>query len=122
MTKPWPLFTCLALLLFVGTLMPGSLKAQIESNLWGAIPWSNVGHFALFAAIAALPVYGNGRAGVWRAVLIAILFAGATEFLQSLVPGRHPLLHDALIDIAGTMTGLALRSLWLARLRRPQMV
>lgn len=121
MTKPWPLFTCLALLLFVGTLMPGSLKAQIESNLWGAIPWSNMAHFALFAAIAVLPVYGNGRAGVWRAVLVALMLAGATEFLQSLVPGRYPLLHDALIDMAGTCSGLALRSLWLARLRQPRM-
>ena len=95
MTKPWPLFTCLVLLLFVGTLMPGSLKAQIESTLWGAIPWSGLAHFSLFAAMATLSVYGNGRAGVWRAVLVAMLFAGATELLQSLVPGRHPLMHDA---------------------------
>jgi len=121
-TKPWPLFTCLVVLLFVGTLMPGSLKAQIESNFWGAIPWSSLAHFALFAAIAMPSIYGTGRVGVGRAVSIAILFAGATELLQSLVPGRHPLLHDALIDIAGTMTGLALRSLWLARLRQPQLV
>ena len=122
MTKPWPLFTCLVLLLFVGTLMPGSLKAQIESNFWGAIPWSSLAHFALFAGLAALSVYGNGRAGVGRAVLIASLFAGVTEFLQSLVPGRHPLMHDALIDMAGALTGLTLRSLWLARPRLPQMV
>ena len=101
--------------------MPGSLKAQIESTLWGAIPWSSLAHFALFAAMATLSVYGNGRAGVWRAVLVAMFFAGATELLQSLVPGRHPLMHDALIDMAGAMTGLALRSLWLARLRAPQM-
>jgi VanZ family protein len=121
-TKPWPLFTCLGLSLLVGTLMPGSLKTHIESNLWGAIPWSSLAHFALFAAMATLPVYGNGRAGVWRAVLVAMLFAGATELLQSLVPGRHSLMHDALIDMAGAMTGLALRGLWLARPRAPQMV
>ena len=121
MTKPWSLFTCLGFSLFVGTLMPGSLKAQIESTLWGAVPWSSLAHFALFAAIATVSVYGNGRAGVWRAVFVAMMFAGATELLQSLVPGRHPLMHDALIDMAGCVTGLALRSLWLARLRAPQM-
>jgi hypothetical protein len=121
-TKPWPLFTYLGLSLLVGTLMPGSLKAQIESNLWWAIPWSGLAHFALFAAIATLPVYGNGWAGCWRAVLVAVLFAGATESLQSLVPGRHPLMHDALIDMAGAMAGVALRSLWPVRLQAPGMV
>jgi VanZ family protein len=121
-TKPWPLFTGLVLSLFVGTLMPGGLKAQIESTLWGEIPWSSLSHFALFAAMATLPVYGIGRAGVWRAILVAMFFAGATELLQSLVPGRHPLMHDALVDMGGALTGLALRSLWLARLRAPQMV
>ena len=59
---------------------------------------------------ATLSVYGTGRAGVWRAILVAMLFAGLTELLQSLVPGRHPLMRDALIDMAGAMTGLALRS------------
>ena len=120
-TKPWPIFTCLVVLLFVGTLMPGSLKAQIESTLWDSMPWSSLAHFAVFGAMATLSVYGNGRTGVWRAVMIAVFFAGATEFLQALVPGRHPLMRDALIDMAGTMTGLGLRGLWLARLRQPQM-
>ena len=122
LTKPWPLFTCLGLSLLTGTLIPGSLKAQIESSLWGAIPWSGLAHFALFAAMASLPVYGNGRAGVWRAVVVAMVFAGGTEFLQSLVPGRHPLMLDVLIDMAGAMTGLALRSVLLTLLRAPQMV
>lgn len=120
MTKPWPVFIALLVLLFVGALMPSTLKAQIESHLWDALPWSSVAHFALFAAIAALPVYGSGWAGLWRAVLLAALLAAITEFMQTLVPGRHPLLRDALIDLAGTFTGLALRGLWLARLRQPQ--
>jgi hypothetical protein len=120
-TKPWPLFTVLVLLLFVGTLMPGSVKAQVESQLWGVVPWSSVAHFALFAAIAALPVYGSGRGGVLRAVVLALLLATITESMQSMVPGRHPLLRDALIDLAGTFAGLTLRSLWLARMRQTQL-
>ena len=120
-TKPWPLFTVLVLLLFVGTLMPGSVKAQVESQLWGVVPWSSVAHFALFGAIGALPVYGSGRGGVLRAVLLALLLATITESMQSVVPGRHPLLRDALIDLAGTFAGLTLRSLWLARMRQAQL-
>lgn len=121
MTKPWVSFAVLVVLLFMGTLMPGSLKAEIESHLWSELPWSSLAHFAAFSAIAALPVYGNGRAGVWRTFLFAVLLAVTTELLQSLVPGRHPLLRDALIDLAGTTAGLTLRSLWLARTRQPQM-
>lgn len=121
-TKPWPLFFSLLVLLFVGTLMPGSLKAQVESHFWHALPWSALAHFTLFAAMAMLPVYGTGQSGAWRVVLLGALLAATTESMQSLVPGRYPMLRDGLIDLAGTFAGLALRGLWLARVRQPQRV
>jgi VanZ family protein len=39
---------------------------------------------------------------------LAVFLAAATEFVQQFVPGRHPLVRDALIDLAGTITGLLL--------------
>jgi len=113
-TKPWPLFFTLLVLLFIGTLMPGSLKAEVESHFWHALPWSALAHFTLFAAMSMLPVYGSGQAGAWRAVVLGALLAVMTESMQSLVPGRYPLLRDGLIDLAGTFAGLALRGVWLA--------
>jgi VanZ family protein len=62
----------------------------------------------LFAVIAALPVYGPDRWGAIRALALAIFLAILTECLQSLVPGRHPMLRDGLIDLAGTAAGLAI--------------
>ena len=98
----------LALLLLAGTWMPGDLKAGIESRLWGALPWSTLAHFFLFGAIAAVPAYGSG----WRAVAwplaLAVALAFLSEAVQQWVPGRHPLLRDGLVDMAGAILGLAL--------------
>ena len=114
------LFTVLVLTLLVGTLMPGSVKSDIEVRLSSAVPWSALAHFTLFGAIAALPVYGPGLGGTGRALLLAVALAASTELLQSWVPGRHPLMRDALIDLSGALAGLALRSLWLLQARQPQ--
>jgi VanZ family protein len=110
----------LLLALFVGTLMPGNVKAEIESHFWHALSWSALAHLILFAAIASVPVYGSGQAGAWRALLLAMVLAVTTESLQSLVPGRHPMLRDVLIDLTGALMGLALRGLWVARARQLQ--
>jgi hypothetical protein len=94
------------LLLLVGTTIPGSLKADIEGRMWSGWPWSASAHFVLFGLIAAIPVYGRGRRSVALALTLAVCLALTTELLQGLVPGRHPLLRDALIDLAGTVSGL----------------
>jgi VanZ family protein len=92
--------------LFIGTSMPGSLKASIEGQLWHTWPWSGSAHFVLFAIIAAIPAYGQGRWRMVRVLALAVCLAAATEFVQQFVPGRHPLLRDALIDLSGAITGL----------------
>jgi hypothetical protein len=109
---------CAVILLLVGTTMSGSLKADIEGQLWHAWPWSASAHFVLFGVIAAIPVYGRGRLWVLRALALALLLAFLTEWLQGFVPGRHPLVRDGIIDLCGAATGLLAGSLCLRR-RQP---
>lgn len=93
--------------------MPGSVKQGVEAQLWGAWPWAALAHFVLFAVIAATPVYGAAPRSLPRAMLTALALAVTTEWLQSFVPGRHPLVRDALIDLTGTLAGLlAARVFW----------
>jgi hypothetical protein len=108
-TLPYVLLSLLVLTLFVGTLMPGSLKSEIEGHMGSALPWSAMAHFVLFAAMAALPVYGRWWGGFAGALLLALALAASTELLQLWVPGRHPLLRDGLIDLAGALAGCALQ-------------
>lgn len=94
------------LLLLAGTTMPASLKADIEGQLWSAWPWSASAHFVMFGVIAAIQIYGDGRWAIARALALGVGLALLTEQLQQFVPGRHPLLRDGLIDLAGTVTGV----------------
>ena len=43
------------------------------------------------------------------AMLLALLLATSTEVLQHWVPGRHPMVRDALIDLAGALVGCTLQ-------------
>jgi hypothetical protein len=112
-------FAVVIVLLLVGTTIPGSLKADIEGQLWTGWPWSSTAHFVLFAVIAALPVYGPGRWGAIRALALAAFLAVLTECLQSLVPGRHPMLRDGLIDLAGTAAGLMIAAAIRSQIKSP---
>ena len=102
-------------LLLIGTTIPGSLKAQIEGQLWNRWPWSSSAHFVLFAVIAALPVYGERRTWPLRALAVAVVLAFLTEGLQHFVAGRHPMLRDGIIDLCGAATGMLAATLWLHR-------
>jgi hypothetical protein len=108
-TLPYTLLSLFVLALYVGTLMPGALKSEIEGHMGSALPWSAMAHFVLFAAIAALPVYGRVWGGFAGALLLALALAASTELLQLWIPGRHPLLRDGLIDLAGALLGCALQ-------------
>lgn len=91
--------------------MPNDLKAKIEGRMWRDLPWSALAHYTLFTLIGLCPVYGTGRFAAWRMLSVAVVLAGLTELLQSLVPGRHPQVRDVLIDLAGTATALLLLKL-----------
>jgi hypothetical protein len=105
-------------LLLLGAWMPGDLKSAIESRLWGGIPWSAAAHFFLFAVIAAVPVYGSGWKALAQPLALAAALALLTETVQRWVPGRHPLLRDALIDVSGALAGLSLSYVVRALARR----
>ena len=67
-------------------------------------------HFLLFAALAATGLL----AGVPRAPLAAglVAYAALSEALQSILPlDRHGDVRDAVADVVGLLTGLALVSL-----------
>jgi len=115
------LLLTLAIILFVGTLMPGELKERLEHRMGPALPWSTVAHFALFAAIALLPVYGRAPVpALSRSLALAVLLACTTEGLQHWIPGRHPLWRDVGIDLAGALAGTGLRTLQMLWGRRPR--
>lgn len=42
--------------------------------------------------------------------IITVVYAASDEFHQSFVPGREPRVRDVLIDSAGSLTGLVLRT------------
>lgn len=48
---------------------------------------------------------------LWLLIFCLILFGGAIELAQGLVPGRHPSEADALVNILGTVLGAAIASL-----------
>jgi hypothetical protein len=106
----------LVLALFFGALMPAGLKQGMHSMLGLALPWPSIGHFVLFALIALVSPYGTGIAAERRALFVALLLALSTEALQHWVPGRHPMLRDVAIDLAGTVAGRML--LWSGVLTR----
>ena len=120
MTQPiskrnaWIVFCVLVAVLLAGTTMPAALKNEIEGQMWRRLPWSMLAHYTLFTLIALCPVYGFGRAAVWRTLAVALFLAVLTETLQSFVPGRVPTLRDVCIDLGGTMTALAFYA-WSAR-------
>jgi hypothetical protein len=109
----WFIFVVLVLLLIAGTTMPLAVKSGIERHMWRGVPWSAFAHCTLFALICLCPVYGNGRAGVVRAVMVAVALALLTETLQRFVPGRNPQVRDVFIDLAGTTIALLLRTVFL---------
>ncbi len=79
-----------------------------------------IGHFAVYAVLAALLYWaltGTGaRNPALFAMLIVFLYGCSDEFHQSFVPNRHPDVFDIATDIAGA--GAALLAISLLRFRR----
>ncbi len=121
-----------ALTVLAGVLMPESLKEHIGRTLFpslakvaaGMVSYGTfqflpvlrtpdiykVGHFFLFALLAAIALYRRPYA-LSRSETFAclILFAFVTEVLQLFIPGRAALLSDVIVDSAGMVMGLALQ-------------
>lgn len=84
---------------------------------------SAIGHFTVYAVLAALLWWVLGAFGVPAGRRFVIAFAGALvygisdEWHQSFVPGRTPSVIDLFVDAIGALTGLVIIKL-AARIRR----
>jgi VanZ family protein len=66
-------------------------------------------HFAIFAATGL--AFGLGYSRRYFAVVVALLiFTGAIEIVQIVVPGRHARLTDFIVDALAVWIGLAAAS------------
>jgi hypothetical protein len=101
------LLLSLALLLLVGTQMPGAWRAGIEESLhspWGLSSWAHLVVFASMSLLASRPL-----AWPWlRVLLAAFALALLTEGLQFFAIDRHPRWIDVGIDLAGAVSGVLL--------------
>ena len=70
------------------------------------------GHAAEYAVLAILAVRAFragrplARGDLWRALLLAALYAATDEFHQGFVPGRNARLFDWSVDVLGASLGL----------------
>ena len=103
----WSLLTLLLLALLVGTQMPGAWRSAAESSLHAPFPVSSLAHFVLFAAMAGLLAWRPLAWPAWRVMVWALALALLTEALQFFALDRHPRWLDVIIDLAGTVTALA---------------
>lgn len=120
------------LTLLVGVALPGPEKlqllnqieqvatevtanAQLVPEAAAALHWPSdpgkVGHFVLFGLLALGMLRATGGRGPQALLLDITLFAAATEFLQTYVPGRAPSVEDWLLDTCGALAALALADL-----------
>ncbi len=92
----------------------GSLSDQLQDVL---------GHFTVYAVLAALLYWALAGVGASRpalfALLIVLLYALSDEFHQSFVPGRNPDVFDVMTDVAGAAVALLLIRWRRSRRSRP---
>jgi VanZ family protein len=79
-----------------------------------------IGHFTVYAVLAALLWWALRGAGVRHPLLwalaVTVLYSFTDEFHQSFVPNRHPDVFDLATDFVGAVTALLI-VLWLSARR-----
>lgn len=98
-------FLLFFLLFVIGGLIPGPLRAAIES--WLGLPFSvpPVAHFVLFMAMAFFLPWAWPRLHVVGSLSIMLVLGVVVELLQEWIPGRTPSLVDLLLDALGAALG-----------------
>lgn len=97
-----------------GCAMAGVVTASLQPGLAppGEFQLDKLIHFAVYAALSALPLAAIGQRGAAIAIGIVMVGSGLlVEWLQGFVPGRSASLGDALANGAGSVAGIVL---WIA--------
>ncbi len=88
----------LAATIVVFSLVPPQLRPESD------VP-HDLQHFAIFAATGL--AFGVGYGPRYFVTIALVIFAGAIEIAQLLVPGRHARLSDFIVDALAACIGLA---------------
>jgi VanZ family protein len=97
----------LTVAIIILSLAPPSLRPETD------VP-HNLEHFAIFFAMGVAFGAGYSRRPILVTVML-VIFAGAIELAQVVVPGRHARLSDFIIDALAACVGAAMASLVSAR-------
>lgn len=97
-----------AVLLLIGTLMPGSWREALQDASHSPFGLSSWAHFALFACMSAVALLPPLRWSSLQVVLVGLALALLSEGLQFFAIERHPRWLDVGIDMAGLLAGSAL--------------
>jgi VanZ family protein len=101
-----------AVVAWMGLIFFLSAQPQLPNVMPPGLPQIQdvIGHFTVYAVLAALLWWALRGAGVRHPLLWALaaaVFYGATdEFHQSFVPNRYPDVFDLATDFAGAVTAL----------------
>lgn len=93
----------LLIVIIVLSLVPPQLRPETGAP-------HNVEHFALFAAAGLAFGFGYSRRPA-RVAFALIIFAGAIELAQKLIPGRHARLSDFIVDAAAMCVSVVVGSI-----------
>jgi VanZ family protein len=99
----WVLVTVIVLI----SLVPPALRPET------GLP-NNFEHFAIFAAAGAAFGFGYSRRPNVLMVCL-VIFAGAIELAQILVPGRHARLSDFIVDAVSMCVSVVVGSIFVSR-------
>lgn len=97
-----------ALLLLIGTLMPGMWRDNTVAALGVPGVISPVAHYVLFCGMAGVASIAPLRWSLSRVILFGLGLALLTEGLQFLAIDRHPRWLDVGIDMAGVLTAMVI--------------
>lgn len=97
-----------ALLLLIGTLMPGMWRDNTVAALGMPGVISPVAHYVLFCGMAGVASIAPLRWSLSRVFLFGLGLALLSEGLQFLAIDRHPRWLDVGIDMAGVLTAIVM--------------
>jgi len=107
----WIVVVMLVLGLLAGTQMPNSLRNGIEHSMGAPFGLSSWAHFVVFAAIGLMLAMRPLAWPFGRIILLALAFGLLSEGLQFFAVDRHPRVVDVVIDMLGTLSGVAVAKL-----------